>query len=94
MAIGDNFDTRTIKAFDWAQFAHDCALRPRLVAGELERMAIVCRDAVPIVSQAISNESPDLDILLKVKDRICEQCEQALRAAPETKLVDHSLFAR
>jgi serine/threonine-protein kinase HipA len=39
MAIGDNFNIRSLTAFDWAQMADECGLNPRLVSRKLKQLA-------------------------------------------------------
>lgn len=92
MAIGDNFDPRTVKAYDWAQMSYESDLSPRLVASELRRMATMMQLALPKVIAELSMEGASKPMMDRVASVVTTQCETALFAAPEVPKVDRSLF--
>jgi serine/threonine-protein kinase HipA len=81
MAIGDNFDIRSIKAFDWAQMANENALQPRLVQRELQRIAKLLPTLLPKVFDILAKQGGDMAMAAKVAAVVQAQCQAALAAA-------------
>lgn len=92
MAVGDNFDPTRIGAFDWAQMAHDNNIAPRLVAGELQRLAKGCLDTLPGLVTQLEQEAAAPGMLSRVRDVIERQAAEAIRIAPMIAKVDKSLL--
>ena len=91
MAVGDNFDPSRISAFDWAQLAHENNIAPRLVAGELQRLATACLNTLPGLVGQLEQEGAAPDMLSRVKEVIERQAAEAMRIAPMIPKVDKSL---
>ncbi|RJG06079.1 type II toxin-antitoxin system HipA family toxin [Noviherbaspirillum cavernae] len=92
MAIGDNFDPVAISAYDWAQLAHENNLHPRLVAGEVKRLAQACKQALPTLMSELAEEGAEASMMTRVAAVIERQCEEALRVAPHITKIDAVLF--
>lgn len=82
MAIGDEFVPRQLRAFDWAVFASQCELSPRLVTRELTALASACLDKLDTVRSAVRKEGGDADTLNRVCAVVRELASLALQTAP------------
>lgn len=92
MAIGDNFQPRTIRAFDWAQLAHENKLQPRYVAAELTRLATLCRKNIATVADDVRKQGGNTAMIDKVTHIVTSQSEQALHVAKEITRIKPRLF--
>ena len=92
MAIGDNFDPTRISAYDWAQLARENDLAPRLVAQEINRLAKSCLKVLPKLTVDLERQGADPAMLMRVRDVIARQAEEALRVAPMIQEVDLTLL--
>lgn len=82
LGVGDEFDPQALRAFDWALFASQCALSPRLVARELTTLARGCLDRLSTVHAAVRDEGGDADTLERVCDAVHDLASRALETAP------------
>ena len=77
MAIGDNFDIRSLTAYDWAQMADECGLNPRLVSRELKQLAEKILKTWPALKPQLAANGADNDTLAAVEAIIKQQCQRA-----------------
>jgi serine/threonine-protein kinase HipA len=77
MAIGDNFDIRSLTAYDWAQMAAECGLNPRLVSRELKQLAGKILKIWPTLKAQLTAKGADKDTLVAVEAIIKQQCQRA-----------------
>ena len=73
MAIGDEFSPRSLGAFDWAQFAHNCKLSPRLVARQLRDICSRAHEALPIAAARVIEEGGARDTVNAVTEIVKAQ---------------------
>ena len=83
MAIGDNFDIRSLTAYDWAQMADECGLNPRLVSRELKQLAEKILKTWPTLKPQLTEQKADNDTLVAVEAIIKQQCLQAQNIATD-----------
>ncbi len=88
MAIGDEFAARKVSAFDWAQFASDCALPRRLVERELTDLSGRVLAVAPKVAQQSNDEGCDAATVARVMEVVRNQAERLRFLAPEVPRVD------
>ncbi|MEN9868920.1 MAG: HipA protein, partial [Pseudomonadota bacterium] len=74
MAIGDAFRVDDLSAFEWASFAHDCQLRPALVAQEMKKMLSKARTALPACSAIAQTAAADMAVVLDVGKVVQDMC--------------------
>lgn len=92
MAIGDTFDPRAIRAYDWAQMAHEAALPPTLVGAELARLARRLQVQAPLVARTVAQGGAVQPMVERVMDVVLRQSSQALVDAPLIRQVSTDLF--
>lgn len=92
MAIGDEFSPRSQSAFDWAQFAHECKLPPRVVARHLGELALRARDALPAAARQVHEEGGRNDTIDHVTEIVRTQIEMLGRLAPGVVDVPAEMF--
>jgi serine/threonine-protein kinase HipA len=92
MAIGDNFDPRAIKAYDWALFAYEADLDPTAVSRELLRMSTAVASKVGEVAQQVVSEGGDAEMVSRVLGVIKQQCEAVQRCAAEVPKIERHHF--
>ncbi|QBP75951.1 type II toxin-antitoxin system HipA family toxin [Herbaspirillum huttiense] len=88
MAVGDNFDPRTIRAFDWALMAHECALAPRLVVNALKELATLSLKKLPDICHEVLAQGGDPRMTQRVASVVQSQCEAALACAKDILTVN------
>jgi len=81
MAIGDEFVPQQLRAFDWAVFASQSGLSPRLVAREVSTLARACLARLDTVTTAVRDEGGDASTLDRVCQAVCQLSEGALQTA-------------
>lgn len=92
MAVGDNFDPRSLRAYDWALMAHECRIAPRLVSSVLAELANQCLKQLPAVCDAVLAQDGDKRMMELVSGVVQSQCEAALACAGEVMTVDREHF--
>jgi serine/threonine-protein kinase HipA len=92
MAIGDAFHADELSPFEWANFAHACALPFRQVSAELCRMATRVREGLPKACEdaLIAGVAPAL--IEKLSSLILAECERQAEMASAVAKVDPALF--
>ena len=83
MAIGDNFDIRSLTAYDWALMADECGLNPRLVSRELKQLVGKILKIWPTLKSQLTEQEADNDTLVAVEAIIKQQCLQAQNIATD-----------
>ena len=92
MAIGDAFHPEELSPFEWANFAHACALPFRQVSTELFRMARRVRESLPMACEdaQIAGVAPAL--IERLRALISTECDRQAAMALDVAKVDPSLF--
>ena len=93
MAIGDTFNPREIRAYDWAQMAFEAKISAAQVGIELQDLARSILASVEPTRTQVILEGADPAMVDRVSEIVTTQCEQALKDAPRIRQVDPSLFA-
>ncbi|MFI4940202.1 MAG: HipA domain-containing protein [Burkholderiales bacterium] len=86
MAIGDAFTEGELTAYEWAQFAANCRLSPRLVSIEMLNLVHRIRDRLPVVRAevvAAGGQAPVVQRVVDVVNRMCLRHEQLARLIVE-----------
>jgi serine/threonine-protein kinase HipA len=83
MAIGDNFDIRSLTAYDWAQMAAECGLNPRLVSRELKQLAEKILKTWPTLKPQLAASGADNDTLITIEAILGQQCQRAQSTAAD-----------
>ena len=83
MAIGDNFDIRSLTAFDWAQMAYECGLNLRLVSRELKQLAEKILKTWPMLKPRLAASGAEGDTLIAFEVILVQQCQRAQTIAPD-----------
>jgi serine/threonine-protein kinase HipA len=81
MAIGDNFDARSLTAYDWAMMAFECGLNTRLVGRELKQMADKVLKTWPELKQNLITVGADDATLKAIETFLNQQCQHTLSIA-------------
>jgi len=92
MAIGDAFAERELTAYEWAHFAANCGLLPRVVATEMRDMIKWFIDCLDLVIREVAVEGGQSAVVDQVVAVIRRQCERHAALAPMIAKVDPSLF--
>jgi len=92
LAIGDAFQARELSPFEWAHFAHACALPFRQVSTELSRMAGRVREALPKACDDARRAGVELAQIEQIQGLIAAECERQAEMAPAVAKVDPSLY--
>ncbi len=92
MAIGDNFDARSLTAYDWAMMAIECGLNTRLVGRELKQMADKVLKIGPELKQNLIAVGAD-DLTLKAIEAVLnQQCQHTLSIANEVPKISKAIL--
>jgi serine/threonine-protein kinase HipA len=82
MAIGDEFQPRTVAAYDWASLSVNCNLLSRLICREIIALSTACMEHLRSTAQFV-RESGGVPAVI---DRVCEvvksQVQRAIAAVP------------
>ena len=82
MAIGDEFAPRALTAYDWALFAINCGVSPRLVCREINRLARACLEHLPTTARNVRADGGDPGTIDLVCAVVESQIQRALAAVP------------
>lgn len=83
LAIGDAFDYSELSPYEWANFAHQCELQPRLVARELKAMSTRVLDALEAVLAEARVQGAPHSLLEALRETIGDQCRRHLSFAAD-----------
>lgn len=92
LAIGDAFQARELSPFEWAHFAHACALPFRQLSTELSRMAGRVHEALPKACDDARRAGVELAQIEQIQGLIAAECERQAEMAPAVAKVDPSLY--
>jgi serine/threonine-protein kinase HipA len=92
MAVGDNFNPRTVKAYDWALFSHECKMPARLVAKTLKTVATDCQKRLQTIANEVKKQGGDDAMVDKVSAIVLAQCQTALFCADEIPKINADYF--
>ena len=93
MAIGDAFKPEELTAFEWAEFAVQCGLQPRLVGSEIKKLCQMTKKVLPTIAEiAATHKVPD-NIIAGVSTTVQAMCESQLRPADGIARVDPNLLS-
>jgi len=81
MAIGDNFDARTLTPYDWALMGAECGLNARLVGRELKQLADKVLKIWPELKQNLVAAGTNDTTLNSLEGVFNQQCTNALSIA-------------
>jgi serine/threonine-protein kinase HipA len=76
MAVGDAFTEADINAEEWLAFAHDCKLKPKMLARELNSMSQKITDALPSISDICHEKNiscSTTENLVSIISAICDR---------------------
>ena len=76
MAIGDEFDTTKIRAFDWADMAERCGIERRLLVREMNRLIKALRTQRPKLLALPDYTTDEQATLQEISDLMLTQAEQ------------------
>lgn len=92
MAIGDNFDARSLTPYDWAVMAIECGLNTRLVSRELKQLADKVLKIWPELKQNLIAVGAD-DVTLKAIEAVLnQQCQHTLSIANEVPKISKAIL--
>ena len=92
LAIGDAFQAHELSPFEWAHFAHACALPFRQLSTELSRMAGRVHEALPKACDDARRAGVELAQIEQIQGLIAAECERQAEMAPAVAKVDPSLY--
>ncbi|MBK6655335.1 HipA domain-containing protein [Zoogloea sp.] len=92
LAIGNAFQARELSPFEWAHFAHACALPFRQLSTELSRMAGRVHEALPKACDDARRAGVELAQIEQIQGLIAAECERQAEMAPAVAKVDPSLY--
>lgn len=92
MAIGDNFDVRSLTPYDWALMAAECGLNTRLVSRELKQMAVKILKIWPELKVHLATANADDFTLKAIEATLNQQCQHALSIADNIPKVSKDLL--
>ena len=92
MAIGDAFHAQALSPYEWANFAHACALPFRQVSTELARMAQRVRVGLPKACEDARAAGVAPELIERLRTLVAAECERQASMAHEVAKVDPSLF--
>jgi serine/threonine-protein kinase HipA len=93
MAIGDAFTEGELTAYEWAQFAANCRLSPRLVSIEMLNLMQRIRDSLPVVQAEVVAAGGQAPVALGVMDVISRMCAKHEQLAKLIVEVDPAQFS-
>lgn len=83
LAIGDAFDYSELSPYEWANFAQQCELQPRLVARELKALSTRLIDALDVVLAEAQEQGAPHSLLEALRETIEGQCRRHLGFAAD-----------
>ncbi|MGI4850201.1 MAG: HipA domain-containing protein [Janthinobacterium lividum] len=92
MAVGDNFDPRTIRAYDWALMAHECAIAPRLLVNAVKTLATQAMNVLPDIKAEALIQGGSLAMVERVAAVVRSQCKAALACVGEILAIRSDSF--
>ena len=92
MSIGDAFKKEQLTAFEWAQFAFQCELSPKLVAAEMKKLIKKIRQDLPIVTQEVLEDGANENTVVRITRVIHRMCDQHMDLADNINRIDVKLF--
>jgi len=92
MAIGDAFHESELTAFEWANFAASCRLRPQFVAAELKRMPPLLMERLPVVASQCIEKGADSEVVGRVSEVVKRICAEQTEVLPKIVAVDPEQF--
>ena len=78
MALGDEFESKIVNAYELADFADTCRLSRRLVARQLKLLIDKAKSALDYDVQKIAKTEAGKNYLEKYKKFVIERCEQLI----------------
>ena len=78
MALGDEFDSNTVHAYQLADFADTCGLSRRLVSKQLEAMIAKCQSALDLDADKLVKNQDEKQYLKKYINMVNERCDHLL----------------
>lgn len=81
LAIGDEFELSKVRAYDWAEFAGQCALERRFMAREMSRMATRVRKVLRDLQNEPAYEPEELALIRNISDFVLAQADRIESAA-------------
>ena len=78
MALGDEFNSDTVNAYQLADFADTCGLSRRLVSRQLEGLIAKCQKALDIDVEQIAKNQDEQKYLKKYKKIVSKRCEHLI----------------
>lgn len=91
-AIGDAFHAQALSPYEWANFAHACALPFRQVSTELARMAQRVRDGLPKACEDARAAGVAPELIERLHTLVATECERQASMAPDVAKVDPPIF--
>lgn len=82
MAVGDAFTEQDLSPFEWASFAQECGLPPRLVSQELRRLSVRARDSLQDLVDDVCADGVPPAIAQKIAEMVTKQCERWVELGP------------
>ncbi|MEY4718978.1 MAG: hypothetical protein RL563_1596 [Pseudomonadota bacterium] len=92
MAIGDNFDIRSLTAYDWAQMADECGLNPRLVSRELKQLSEKILKTWPTLKPQLAASGADNDTLIAIEAILGQLCLRAQSTAADIPKIANDIL--
>ncbi|AIY39343.1 HipA protein [Collimonas arenae] len=92
MAIGDAFTEGELSAYEWANFAASCGLRPQLVAKEMQKLIRRMDSFRERTAQEVIREGADAEVAKNVCNVVQRMSLRHARIAEEITGVDPSMF--
>jgi len=84
MGIGDAFTFDDARAFQWADFAHQCGINKTLLAREMRRMATATMKASTILPDDTFT-SEEQALIFKVRNFVLSQCDKLIQVASQLR---------
>ena len=91
-AIGGAFHAQALPPYEWANFAHACALPFRQVSTELARMAQRVRDGLPKACEDARAAGVAPELIERLHTLVATECERQASMAPDVAKVDPPIF--
>lgn len=88
MALGDEFDSQNINAYQLADFADSCGLARLLVARRLTNLATTLLTALVPVGEKISANDQELEYLAIYQQAVSKRCQHLLTQAKQIVNID------
>ncbi|MEO6917530.1 MAG: HipA domain-containing protein [Collimonas sp.] len=92
MAIGDAFTARELSAYEWANFAASCNLRPQLVAKEMKKLILRMDEFRERTAQEVIREGADMEVVKSVCHVVQVMSLRHIEIAEKITGIDPSIF--